>query len=73
MQELIKETIAEEVRSNQWDRVFPCLQNSCRYLDQFAMVRADTSAVCHALRETSCAGWLNAPEKLNAEQGKAWR
>lgn len=73
LQELMRETFAEEARSSQWERVFPCLKDPCRYLDKFEMVRSSTRDVCHALRDSSCHTWLQMPAVTVTDTSKAWR
>ena len=73
IQELMRETFAEEARSNQWERMFPCPGDPCRYLDKFEMVKSSTRDVCHALKDSSCRSWLQTPAVTGADPGKAWR
>ena len=64
--------MAEAARSNQWQRIFPCLDDPMRYLDKFEMQRTDTKLVCQALRD-----WQYktvSPQSRTAKQtSRAWR
>ena len=51
LSELVHETMVEEARSNQWHRLFPCLEDPMRYLDKFEVQRTDTKYVCQALKD----------------------
>ena len=74
LSELVYETIAEEARANQWQRVFPCIQDPLRYLDKFEMQRTDTKHVCQALKD-----WHGNKSSSTQSQGavqpngRAWR
>ena len=76
LSELVYETMAEEARSNQWQRVFPCLEDPLRYLDKFEMQRTNTKHVCQALKD-----WHSSSRKFVQCKGKgdaqlasqAWR
>ena len=72
--ELVHETMAEEARANQWQRVFPCIKDPLLYLDKFEMQRTDTKQVCQALNswhsKSSTSAQSKAAVLLNA---RAWR
>lgn len=74
LSELVYETMAEEARANQWQRVFPCIQDPLRYLDKFEMQRTDTKHVCQALIDWH-GNKSSSVQSQGAVQpsGRAWR
>ena len=74
LSELVYETMAEETRANQWQRVFPCINDPTRYLDKFEMQRTDTRHVCQALKDWH-GNKSSSVQSQGAEQPKerAWR
>lgn len=72
--ELLKETMAEEARANQWQRVFPCIEDPLRYLDKFEMQRTDTKQVCQALKDWHSKSSTSSQDKGAVQLNvRAWR
>lgn len=74
LSELVYETMAEEARASQWQRVFPCSKDPIRYLDKFEMPRSDTKHVCQVLRDWH-GNKSSSAQSQGAVQpnGRAWR
>lgn len=74
LSELVYETLAEEARANQWQRVFPCIADPMRYLEKFEMQRADTNHVCQALKDwhSKCSTSARSQDTMQST-GRAWR